>query len=117
MALCPVCPMTSFFGGLVGGYFGVEPPKHFEGRLLSAVITATMTGISTIVARRLFGLSLCDGNGNFSLGNIVQVGLITLVMGIIYSIAINFLLNKYVFPSSQQPDTSNQQPRRCCCQS
>gem|GEM_PF-5239867 len=93
---CPLCPTAGWLGGLCGGYFGVQPPPHFKGRLLSAFITASLTLITIIALKVFCGISFCRG-GQFTLANILRVGFQTLILGMIYSIGINSLLNKYVF--------------------
>lgn len=100
---CPVCPAAGWLGGWVGGYFGIKPPAHSGGRLLSAVITANLISVSIIGLKALFGISLCIG-GTFSMDNIVRVGSKALLMGIVYSIGVNFILNRYVYSSSVDPD-------------
>lgn len=101
---CPVCPAAGWLGGWVGGYFGIEPPSHPGGRILSAVITANLIAITAIALKALFNISLCTGSGTFTLENILLVGAKGLIMGVIYSIGVNYLLNRYVFPSEGQQD-------------
>lgn len=98
--VCPVCPAAGYFGGLFGGYFGIEPPKHPGGRIFSATITASLIGITVIALKAIFNISLCVG-GTFTWANIARVGSKTLVMGMIYSIGVNYILNRYVFPKPQ----------------
>lgn len=93
---CPICPAAGWLGGLCGGYLGIEPPKHPGGRLFSATITASLIGVTVIALKSIFNVSLCVG-GTFTAANIVRVGSKTLVMGIIYSIGVNYILNRYVF--------------------
>ena len=80
--------------------FWNEPPQHPGGRLLSAVITANLITITVIALKAFFNISLCVG-GAFTLQNIVRVGIKTLILGIIYSIGVNYLLNRYVFYRSE----------------
>jgi len=105
--VCPVCPTVGLFGGYVGGYFGVAVPKRPELRIMSALITAGMILVTVVALKCLFGIAICDGNGDFSLRNIVQVGVITLPLGIVYSIGVNYLLNQ-LFPESSSS--------HCCCE-
>ena len=95
--VCPVCPATGWLGGWIGGYFGILPPEHSGGRILSAVITANLITITIIALKVLFNVSLCV-DGDVNLRNIVCVGAKTFIMGVIYSIGVNYLLNRYVFP-------------------
>lgn len=123
---CPVCPAAGWLGGWFGGYFGIEPPTYPGGRELSATITANLIAITVIALKSLFDISLCVGGG-VSLENIVRVGLKTLVMGVIYSIGVNYLLNRYVFPSAEihqvteDEDINNELEKKldletpCCC--
>lgn len=107
---CPVCPAAGFLGGWVGGYFGVKPPEHSGGRLLSAAITANLIAVSIIGLKAVSGISLCVG-GTFNIENIIRVGLKALFMGVIYSIGINYILNRYVYSS---PD-EKERPSGCGC--
>lgn len=120
---CPVCPAAGWAGGWIGGYFGINTPAHPGGQLLSALITANLICITVIAMKSLFGISLCKG-GTFTFQNIARVGIITLPMGILYSIGVNFILNRYVFPSEDSacetsleeeiPDAEEAVPS-CCC--
>jgi hypothetical protein len=96
---CPVCPAAGWLGGWFGGYFGIEPPTHPGGRELSAAITANLIAITAIALKALFNISLCAGGG-FTLKNILLVGAKGIILGVIYSIGVNYLLNRYVFPSA-----------------
>lgn len=104
--VCPVCPAAGWFGGLVGGYFGIQPPRDQRGRMISAAITATLISTTLIAVKVLFNVSLCRG-GEFTLANIACVGAKTLIMGVIYSIGVNYLLNRYVFPPPQSGTEQN----------
>jgi hypothetical protein len=117
--VCPVCPAVGMFGGYLGGYFGITIPERPELRVMSALITAGMIGITVVAIRSMFGIAICDGNGNFSLRNITQVGVISLLMGIIYSLAVNYLLNLlFSEPAKNEAPLPSQieAPRPCCCQ-
>lgn len=108
--VCPVCLAEGWFGGWVGGYFfGIEPPTHPGGRVLSATITASLIAITVVALKALFNISLCAG-GKVTLENMACVGGKTLVMGLIYSIGVNYLLNRYVFPpyEVQQDDETGE---------
>lgn len=93
---CPLCPAAGWLGGWFGGYFGICPPKNSGGRILSSVITANLISITVLVSKSLFHLSLCTGEG-FTLGNISLIVTKTLLLGLVYSIGVNYLLNRYVF--------------------
>ncbi len=115
---CPVCPAAGWLGGWVGGYFGISPPQHSGGRLFSAAITANLMSITVIALKTFFNISLCVG-GEFNLENIARVGIKTLILGIIYSIGVNYLLGRYVFRSNsenRQADAQqNKEVSTCCC--
>jgi len=99
---CPACPAIAMAGGAVSAYFGFE---REDLRTTTIVITTCLTVVTAIALKVLLGVSICDGNGNFSLRNIAQVGAISLVLGIIYTVGVNFILNRLVPP-----------PKPCCCQ-
>ncbi len=120
---CPVCPAVGWLGGWIGGYFGIQSPPHFEGKVFSAVITANLISLTVIALKAIFDVSLCGGGGA-TLGNVAKIAVKTLVMGIIYSIGVNYLLNHYVFPQSENnqnlddsPDDSllDNEIAVCCC--
>lgn len=94
---CPVCSASACVGGWVGGYFGIHPPKHTKGRILSAVITSSLITITVIALKTLFDISLCRRGGTIY-ENIVRVGIKTMIMGMCYSIGVNYLLNRYIYP-------------------
>jgi hypothetical protein len=93
---CPVCPAAGWVGGWIGGYLGIQPPQHRVDRIFSAVLTANLINISLIALKSLFDVSLCLGGG-FTLKNIVRVGIKAFSLGIIYSIGVNYLLNRFLF--------------------
>ena len=121
---CPVCPAAGWLGGWLGGYFGIHPPQHSGGRMFSAVITANLISITVIALKVFFDISLCAG-GEFTLGNMLRVGIKTLILGIIYSIGVNYILDRYIFPSHSENEQNFDSPAEhhpvdktppCCCQ-
>ena len=113
--VCPVCPVAGMFGGYMGGYFGINMPEKPAHRAMSACITAGLIVITVVALKCLFGISVCDGNGDFSLRNITQVSAITLVLGVIYSIAVNYLLNLWFSEPSPNENAQNEATKHCCC--
>lgn len=116
---CPVCPAAGWVGGLLGGYFGINPPPADRGgRIFSAAITASLMSTTIIALKIFFNISLCIG-GEFHLKNFARVVTQTLLLGIIYSIGVNWLLNRYVFlplttdthKTASIPET---EPPSCC---
>ncbi len=93
-------------GSAISAYFGFD---RKDLRPYAVVATTILTGITVLALRVLLGISLCDGNGNFSLRNIAQVGAISIVFGVVYSIGIKFLLNRLI------PLPQEQQAKPCCC--
>ena len=106
--VCPACPTIGWFGGLIGGYFGVNVPERVGVRICSIAATGAAVTITVVALKCMLGIALCDGKGNFSLVNIARVGSISLVMGVICSIAVNYLLNRYL-------SSPNEPPPACCC--
>ena len=88
--------LSGAFGGWIGGYFGIHPPKHTSGKILSAFITVNLVILTQISLKKMFNISLCAGGG-LTIGNVIRVVVKTLLMGIIYSMAVNYLLGRYVF--------------------
>lgn len=122
--LLPILP-ASYLGGWLGTYFfGVNPPTHPGGQELSIVLTAELVAITVIALKALFNISLCMGGG-FTLNNVAHAGVKVFIMGMIYSIGINYLLKRYVFPSSEArqdeegiddkpPQNSDLHTSHCC---
>jgi hypothetical protein len=112
--VCPCLPVivpVSLLGECIGRYIGIQPPPHFEGRILSAIITVNLIGITVIALKALFNISLCVAGEGFSGRNIALVGTKISIMWIIYSIGVNCLLNRYVFlPSESSPNHSLDDP-------
>ena len=96
--LCPACPAIAMAGGGLSGYFGFG---RADLRKTAAVITSVMLGITTVALKVLLDIRLCDGNGNFSVRNIAQVGAMSLAIGLIYSVAVNYLLSRCVAPAEK----------------
>ncbi|CUI17717.1 conserved membrane protein [Candidatus Protochlamydia naegleriophila] len=116
--VCPVCPTAGFFGGLIGGYLGIHPPATFRGRCISGLATAGLVSATIVALKTIFKISLCYGTG-FTLANVSVVLAKTLAMGIVYSIGVNFLLNRFIFIERTQTQTQPIQPasQECphCC--
>ena len=104
--MCPVCPTIGTLGGWIGGYVGVNPPANKVHRVLSALVASTAVCVTVFALRYFTGLTFCDGLGNFSARNIAQVGVIGVLSGVIYSIGINAIYNRFMIPAA----------RPCCCE-
>ncbi|WP_068468496.1 hypothetical protein [Candidatus Protochlamydia phocaeensis] len=124
--ICPLCPSAGFIGGIIGGYLGVNPPQSVGGRYLSILATANLVSLTVIALKALANISMCNGP-LLTLTNISIVLAKTLVMGVAYSIAVNYLLNRFVFNtraavlpqvvSAPPPQREASTPSGCChCQ-
>ncbi len=120
---CGICLASSYAGGWFGGYLGISSPEHRSGRIFSALITANLVGITVIALKSAFNLSLCGG-AEWTARNVMILMGKTLALGVIYSIAVNYLLNRYIFTPSIQFQEKNDvlkkgqsedQISRCCC--
>jgi hypothetical protein len=105
--ICPACPAIAGFSAAIAAYFGFDRP---DLRIINIAITASLMVITTIALKAIFGLSLCDGTGEFTFRNFAQVGTISAVSGFIYSIGVSYLLNIFV-PLPAQPEPN----KPCCC--
>lgn len=114
--LCPICPTAGWIGGCLGGYIGVNPPPHWKGRIISAVLTASLIGITAIALKYFFNISLCSG-GRTNLEKAVIAGIKGLLMGIVYSIGVNYLLGRFVFtaPPEEEKVKAPDPDMPCCC--
>ncbi|KIC70953.1 hypothetical protein [Candidatus Protochlamydia amoebophila] len=112
--MCPVCPPVSFLGGLLGGYCGVNPPTTFKGHCISLVSTATLVTTTVVALKVLFRIPFCYGTG-FTFSNVSFILAKTLVLGVIYSMGVNFLLNRFASHDdfSQEYKNPLQLPQGC----
>ena len=108
--LCPVCPTAGFAGGWIGSYFGINPPETTNGKILSGVLTASSVLITIIALKVIFNITFCVG-GTFTLENMFRVGVPALILGIIYSIAVNCLLDRLIY----HPPIPKQEEKKSCC--
>ncbi len=97
---CPTCILAGVFGGWIGGYIGVNPPKNSTGRIFSGLVTLNFVSI-TLIALDAFKISLC-ANRQKIIGKTAQVVACTFLIGTIYSIAVNYLLGRYVLLEQQE---------------
>lgn len=115
---CPVCPAVGWAGGWLGGYVGINPPQSKRGKLVSAVISGTLTLITVIALKSIFNITLCKGE-TFTIENILRVGIPTLAMGLVYSIGVNYLLKRLVYAdkNDEAQPTQNEEDldHDCCC--
>ncbi|MBS0654532.1 MAG: hypothetical protein JSR46_02035 [Verrucomicrobia bacterium] len=116
--MCLVCPLIAVAGGGIAGYFGLDRP---DLRIVSTVVTGALTLVTTVALKFFLNISICDGLGNFSLRNIAQVSGISLVLGLIYTVAVNYILNRLIpLPVAQDenspPSQCGQEQKPCCCQ-
>lgn len=108
-----ICPCT--LGGLIAGCLGISSFERVKEGIVGAVITAILVKVTTIALKVLLNFSLC-GSGEFNLQNMVRMG----ILGIPYSIAVNYLLRRYVFPENKEkkqenlPKESSQHETSCC---
>lgn len=112
--VCPLCPSAGFLGGVIGGYFGIKSPHSFGGRCLSILTTASLVSLTVIALKKMFNISPCYGMG-FTPASIAVVVVQTLVLGIVYSIGVNYLLNRFVFNQPQQQQLQPENHHECCC--
>jgi hypothetical protein len=109
--MCPVCPTTSFLGGWVGGFVGVYPPKKMSGRIISAVISATLTTVTLLGIKAHFKLSCRSGP---LVRNVAILTSSAFALGVIYSIGVNFLLNRLVYKESNKVSNQCSKEKKCC---
>lgn len=115
--MCPLCPATGWLGGWLGGYFGVNPPEHWKGRVISAFITANMVCVTAIALKYFWGISLCSP-GRTQMEKIAIAGIKAVLMSIVYSIGVNFLLNRYIYSKAVDKGTEEESTtaaKPCCC--
>ncbi|MCE2982956.1 MAG: hypothetical protein LW832_05260 [Parachlamydia sp.] len=106
--VCPLCPTAGFFGGVLGAFIGIRPPIALKGRCFSILATGGLVALTVLCSKVFFNYSLCQG-ADFTLKVICQILAKTLILGVIYSIGVNYLISRY---AASQP-TIEQCP---CCQ-
>ncbi|MBA3722891.1 MAG: hypothetical protein H0W88_10895 [Parachlamydiaceae bacterium] len=114
--VCPVCPASSLMGGVIGSYFfGINPPESKCLKVVSVILTGTATTLTTLAIIVFGKVSLCQKN--YTLPRISMIIAGAVVVGTIYSIAINFLLNKYVERTKQNTAETkeNKDSTKNCC--
>ena len=135
--ICPGCVIGpacgSFFGawlvskGYTSGYY-LETPKRTGTKILSFVLTSNYTVMTTLAIKTLFHVSFCGPA--FTLKRAIVILLGATAVGILYTLPINYLLNRFVDPRPLPPpqplqkkedqpkeETSSGDPKPspCCC--
>ena len=100
--MCPACPAAGFLGGAVGSFIGVKSPSSLKGKVLSTAITASLVSL-TIIGLKVFAkISVCEGLG-LSFRGMKQALFKTLIMGAVYSLGVNYLLNRFLYTKPEAP--------------
>jgi len=92
--MCITCFGSSAIGGFFASLMGIDAPKTTKGRIFSGASTVALTVITAIAMKILFGVPLCGGEG-LTLKNIIVMGVKSLVIGIPYSIGVNYLIKRF----------------------
>lgn len=96
---CPACAAGGIVGGYIGGYFGIKQPKGPKERLLSGILSSTLTLTTLVALKILFNTTLCGGASQPVVKKFCRLVVVGLLLGTIYSIAINFFLANWKTPS------------------
>ncbi len=120
---CPLCIMGTLCGGGIGGYFGINPPEDVKGRIASTWATVNLVSITFIALKAMFDISLCK-SGASTLENVARVVVKTFIVGVIYSLGVNYVLGRWIFPPAPKeklqeelpPPAPKQGEKACCCQ-
>ena len=109
MCLCPLM----FAGPLVGSYLGkyckdfaIDKNQPFGVKALSMGLTVSLNILTVLAAKYIFKVSMCGPRG-FSLIRVVVIISCSLVVGLIYNLGVNYILNR-CFPLPQRRGPS------CC---
>lgn len=102
---CPLCLMGTLCGGGIGGYFGINPPEDIKGRLTSTWTTVNLVSITIIALKTFFNISMCQA-GASTLENVGRIVIKTFLMGVVYSLGVNYVLGRWIFPPSQIENVS-----------
>lgn len=91
--ICPCCLGVGLLGGWVGSLIGVPAPHTMEGLVLSLAATISLTALTVFaVMRKRSGENTADCS---SLRKKIRDVLAIALTFIVYSIGVNFLLNRY----------------------
>jgi hypothetical protein len=89
---------------MIGSAFGISPPESVKGKVISLAISGSLTMITASALKIFYHFSFCDG-GYYTLKTFIRVAVVLFVIGNIYSLGVNYLLNKYVYvPSPEKKD-------------
>lgn len=112
--MCPGCFVSPLVGSFLGNLFDsvkLHPNRPLRFKILSITSSCSLTFLTMYAIKKIFKISYCGANG-LSIGRIFAVGLASAAVGLIYSFAINYLLNKYFpLPSSACPKNKG---KSCC---
>lgn len=92
---------------VVGSVFGIKPPRSNNAKFINLLGSLSFTAITSLALKVLLGISVL-GNHGFSLEGITSMMLWITPMTIIYSVAINLLLNRFW-------SEKNSQVKSCSC--
>jgi hypothetical protein len=112
---CPACAAGGIVGGWVGGYFGINPPETRTGRVLSGLLTSTLTLVTLLAAKVFFNKTLCGGASQPTINRFCRLVVAGLLLGVIYSLGVNFLLKRVIAAefSSQRGSCGSAENCRC----
>ncbi len=110
--VCPICPAAGWCGAWIGGYMGINTSEKPGAKIVSALITANLMAVTILFLKSYYNVSICGGGSIPE--RILRAGLISLVLGIIYSIGVNVLLNRFVF--NDTAPNGNHAGGSCCNQ-
>ena len=120
--MCVLCPVVGAGAGCLAELvFGVNSPKSRSEKTLSSILTASAGAITLIALKTMWNISFC-GDGRPTLANISRVGGVALLLGVIYSIGVNYVLNRYGFfkPFKHEGELRGNGAgggaKSCCCQ-
>lgn len=113
---CPACAAGGFCGGLIGGYFGINQPETQKGRILSGLLSSTLTLVTLVGLKVCFNITLCGGASQPTINKFCRLVVAGLLLGTIYSIAINYVLNRCVTLKSSSENGVSSCGRKEGCQ-
>jgi len=111
--MCLGCVWFPILGSCIGGSLALNPKAPAPVKMMSMVSTSILTLKTVSLAKARLGISFCGTEG-FQIGRAAVIILGSLLIGAIYSIGINFILNRWL-SLPEENDKNNNATKPCCC--
>lgn len=97
--VCPACVAGGFLGGAFGSFLGIHPPNSRTMKVISIATSATLAAITAIALKTMGYFSYCPCTSGFVMP-LLSFSAVVIASGVVYSIAINYLIQRISSPSA-----------------